>query len=111
MFICRTLQVLKTIDDFIESKLFHEAGIKDEKEGRIGPDLVTFDTSAHYGYFFLSHDRLDLNSQRNFSTIRANTGVYKGKWIYEMQLGTKGVMQVGWSTIHCKFNEESGVGV
>lgn len=42
--------------------------------------------------------------------MRANTGFYKGKWMYELQLGSKGVMQVGWGTAQCKFSQESGVG-
>lgn len=110
--ICRSSHILKTVDKFIEVTLSedHDIILEENIEGRIGPKLVTFDTSAHYGYFFVSHDRLDLNAQKNFSTIRANTSVYKGKWIYELQLGTRGVMQLGWCTIHCKFNEESGVG-
>lgn len=33
-----------------------------------------------------------------------------GKWQYEIMLGTKGVMQVGWATMNCKFSEEKGVG-
>ncbi|XP_078046669.1 E3 ubiquitin-protein ligase RNF123 isoform X2 [Augochlora pura] len=30
--------------------------------------------------------------------------------MYELQLGSRGVMQVGWSTINCRFNQEKGVG-
>jgi Kip1 ubiquitination-promoting complex protein 1 len=33
-----------------------------------------------------------------------------GKWQYEVQLGSKGVMQIGWATIDCKFSQEIGVG-
>ncbi len=69
------------------------------------------DTSAHHGLFIVSPDRLSVNSQSNFSTMRANTGVYHGKWMYEVQLGSKGVMQLGWGTAQCKFNQESGVGM
>ena len=84
---------------------------EDDKEGRLGPKNVRLDTSSHYGLFIVSPDRLSVNSQGNFSTMRANTGVYRGKWIYEVQLGSKGVMQLGWSTAQCKFNQESGVGM
>ena len=33
-----------------------------------------------------------------------------GKWMYEILLGTPGLMQVGWCTASCKFNREEGVG-
>jgi Kip1 ubiquitination-promoting complex protein 1 len=33
-----------------------------------------------------------------------------GKWQYEVQLGSTGVMQIGWATIDCKFSQEIGVG-
>lgn len=49
---------------------------------------------------------LQVTSHSNFSTIRANTCVCQGKWIYEVMLGSKGVMQLGWSTLDCKFSQE-----
>ncbi|XP_025989302.1 E3 ubiquitin-protein ligase RNF123 isoform X3 [Solenopsis invicta] len=64
----------------------------------------------HHGLCIISPDRLSVNSQSSFSTMRANTGVFKGKWMYEVQLGSKGVMQVGWGTAQCKFNQQYGVG-
>lgn len=33
-----------------------------------------------------------------------------GKWQFEVQLGTKGVMQIGWATRGCRFSQETGVG-
>lgn len=30
--------------------------------------------------------------------------------MYEVQLGSKGVMQVGWGTAQCRFNQQYGVG-
>ncbi|XP_011648350.1 E3 ubiquitin-protein ligase RNF123-like [Pogonomyrmex barbatus] len=83
---------------------------EDDREGRIGPYLVRFDISMHHGLCIVSPDRLSVNSQSSFSTMRANTGVFKGKWMYEVQLGSKGVMQVGWGTAQCKFNQQYGVG-
>lgn len=83
---------------------------KDNREGRIGPHVVRFDISMHHGLCIVSPDRLSINSQSSFSTMRANTGVFKGKWMYEVQLGSKGVMQIGWGTAQCKFNQQYGVG-
>lgn len=83
---------------------------EDVRPGRIGPRLARFDVSTHHGLFIVSPDRLSVNSQSNFSTMRANVGLFSGKWMYELQLGSKGVMQVGWGTAQCKFSQESGVG-
>ncbi|GLH11947.1 E3 ubiquitin-protein ligase [Gryllus bimaculatus] len=82
----------------------------DTREGRIGPPVVRFDIATHSGLFVVGADRLSVNSQSNFSTIRANACLFKGKWQYELQLGSKGVMQVGWATNFCKFSQEIGVG-
>ena len=32
--------------------------------------------------------------------------VLKGKWMYEILLGSKGIMQLGWATLQCKFTNE-----
>lgn len=104
---------LSLVNEYIETTLSKNApaqSTEDNRVGRIGPSLVRFDISTHQGLSIISPDRLTINSKRNFSTMRANTAVYKGKWMYELQLGSKGVMQVGWSTIACEFNQESGVG-
>uniref|UniRef100_A0A8C3GTZ1 E3 ubiquitin-protein ligase RNF123 n=1 Tax=Corvus moneduloides TaxID=1196302 RepID=A0A8C3GTZ1_CORMO len=46
----------------------------------------------------------------NFGSIRATTCVYKGKWIYEVLISSQGLMQIGWCTLNCRFNQEEGVG-
>ncbi|XP_053340032.1 E3 ubiquitin-protein ligase RNF123 isoform X1 [Clarias gariepinus] len=46
----------------------------------------------------------------NFSSIRAATCVFKGKWIYEVLISSQGLMQIGWCTLNCRFNQEEGVG-
>ncbi|KAG7203161.1 hypothetical protein KM043_010277 [Ampulex compressa] len=109
----RSLSSLNLANEYIKHALLRNVAtqdVQDNRIGRIGPNLVRFDTPTHHGLFIVSPDRLSLNSQSNFSTIRANTGIYKGKWMYELQLGSKGVMQVGWGSAQCKFNQEYGVG-
>lgn len=106
---------LENIDDFIEKELrkailLDASSISSENQGIIGPDKVIFDVSSNVGSLVIDRDRLGLSSQSNFSSIRANCCVYKGKWQYELLLGSKGVMQVGWATINCKFSQEKGVG-
>ncbi|XP_066594474.1 E3 ubiquitin-protein ligase RNF123-like [Prorops nasuta] len=109
----RTSQTIQYVDNYIKNVLAkYDAPLvfEDKRIGRIGPNLVRFDLSTHQGLFIVSPDRLSVNSQSNFSTMRANTAVFTGKWMYELQLGSKGVMQLGWSTAKCKFNQQSGVG-
>lgn len=109
----RMQHTLNLVNECISSTLAQESAtdkLEDKREGRLGNKITRFDTTTHQGLFIVSPDRLSLNSHSNFSTMRANAGVYKGKWMYEVQLGSKGIMQVGWGTSQCKFNQESGVG-
>ncbi|KOX75498.1 hypothetical protein WN51_12242 [Melipona quadrifasciata] len=104
---------LKSINKYIESALSKDApeiNEKDNRIGRIGQNIVKFDMTSRTGYFSFSFDRLYISSRSNFSTIKANIAVYQGKWMYEVYLVSKGLMQIGWSTINCKFTIESGVG-
>lgn len=112
-FFYRTLHSLSLADEYIKTALSEKEipeSLKDFREGRLGPKLVRFEISNPLGQYYLSPDRLSVNSQGNFSTIRANTAVFKGKWMFELQLGTKGIMQVGWGTPKSKFNHIAGVG-
>jgi len=29
-----------------------------------------------------------------------------GKWIYEVLISSQGLMQIGWCTLNCRFNQE-----
>lgn len=78
--------------------------------GRIGPPVTVFDVDRDMNFVNVSHDRLTVQSQSSFSTIRANTCVFKGKWMYEIQLKSKGVMQIGWCSPQCRFTPDTGVG-
>ena len=53
--------------------------------------------------FFLSH-------RANFSSVRANVAVFRGKWMYEVQLGSSGILQIGWTPPNARFTLEEGVG-
>lgn len=79
-------------------------------EGRLGCTEVLFDNTGSARTLAVEPDRLGVSSLSNFSSVRANSCVYKGKWIYELMLGSKGVMQIGWCTINCQFSQENGVG-
>jgi Kip1 ubiquitination-promoting complex protein 1 len=47
----------------------------------------------------LGRDDLDVEAISKFSSVRANTGVFSGRFYYEILLKTSGLMQVGWSTL------------
>ncbi|XP_062316015.1 E3 ubiquitin-protein ligase RNF123 [Osmerus eperlanus] len=80
-------------------------------EGRLGPLTVVLDhTSGFEGLLFVDDDLLGVIGHSNFSSIRATTCVYKGKWAYEVLISSQGLMQIGWCTLNCRFNQEEGVG-
>ncbi|KAJ8710742.1 hypothetical protein PYW08_009257 [Mythimna loreyi] len=83
----------------------------DDRFGRIGPKIVVFDASTGTGRLVLVGDeRVSVQGLSSFATIRATACVYGNKWMYEVQLGTKGIMQIGWCTSSCIFSMDTGVG-
>lgn len=32
--------------------------------------------------------------------------LFPGKWVYEVLISSQGLMQIGWCTINCRFNQE-----
>uniref|UniRef100_A0A8C9SEB7 E3 ubiquitin-protein ligase RNF123 n=1 Tax=Scleropages formosus TaxID=113540 RepID=A0A8C9SEB7_SCLFO len=84
---------------------------EDGREGRLGPSTVVLDhTTGFEGLLFVDDDLLGVIGHSNFSSIRATTCVFKGKWIYEVLISSQGLMQIGWCTLDCRFNQEEGVG-
>ncbi|ESO88781.1 hypothetical protein LOTGIDRAFT_234381 [Lottia gigantea] len=101
----------KSLEDSIEGTADCEEPMSESCHyGKIGGLEVMFDILSNVGTLIVEPDRLGLSSLSNFSTMRANCCVFKGKWIYELWLGSKGVMQLGWCTLNCKFSQEEGVG-
>uniref|UniRef100_A0A3B3B485 B30.2/SPRY domain-containing protein n=1 Tax=Oryzias melastigma TaxID=30732 RepID=A0A3B3B485_ORYME len=86
-------------------------GATPQVDGRVGPQPVVLDhTSGFEGLLFVDDDLLGVIGHSNFSSIRATTCVYKGKWAYEVLISSQGLMQIGWCTLNCRFNQEEGVG-
>jgi len=83
-----------------------------EVDGVIGPSVVTMDQGRSMGYFEFSKDKLDIEGRSNFSTCCANTALSKGKWMYEVLLLSRGIMQLGWTTpkSFASFTTQEGVG-
>lgn len=57
-------------------------------EGRLGPSKVVFvaDQSDGNNLVKISKDKLTIQSQSAFCTLKANCCVYKGKWMYEVSV-------------------------
>ncbi|XP_055716688.1 E3 ubiquitin-protein ligase RNF123 [Phlebotomus papatasi] len=86
-------------------------GEKDQEQaGRLGPAKTVFDKDPGNALVSISPDRLTVQSQSPFSTVKANCCVFQDKWMYEVQLRSKGVMQIGWCSAKCKFTTDTGVG-
>mmetsp|Transcript_13627 Transcript_13627/g.23196 ORF Transcript_13627/g.23196 Transcript_13627/m.23196 type:complete len:774 (+) Transcript_13627:464-2785(+) len=80
--------------------------------GRIGPKITKLDPkSAHGEAIYQANDQLDIEAKGKFVSIRANTGVFKGRFYYEVLLKTSGLMQIGFSTLQTPFSSQKGVGV
>ena len=67
-------------------------------------------TSPLPARFPTAHPGCCRRRRSNFSTVRSNACVFKGHWQYEVQLGSSGIMQLGWTTLQARFTSEEGVG-
>ncbi|XP_053233325.1 E3 ubiquitin-protein ligase RNF123 isoform X2 [Podarcis raffonei] len=105
----------QNLQEHVEGLLAEDAVSEDGQdqgvEGRLGPSTVVLDhTSGFEGLLLVDDDLLGVIGHSNFGSIRATTCVYKGKWIYEVLISSQGLMQIGWCTLNCRFNQEEGVG-
>lgn len=70
------------------------AAAAEQPRGRVGPRDVAIDRSSVCGSFGFSTDGLTLEALGNFTSCRANTAVFAGKWFYECTVLTSGIQQV-----------------
>ncbi|XP_066900284.1 E3 ubiquitin-protein ligase RNF123 isoform X3 [Kogia breviceps] len=95
----------------VDEEAEEEEESQGQVEGRLGPSTVVLDhTGGFEGLLLVDDDLLGVIGHSNFGTIRSTTCVYKGKWVYEVLISSQGLMQIGWCTINCRFNQEEGVG-
>uniref|UniRef100_A0A452QS34 RING-type E3 ubiquitin transferase n=1 Tax=Ursus americanus TaxID=9643 RepID=A0A452QS34_URSAM len=78
-----------------------------QAEGRLGPSTVVLDHTGGFEGLLLVDDDLLGVSEGN---ARGLTWLIPGKWLYEVLISSQGLMQIGWCTISCRFNQEEGVG-
>lgn len=77
---------------------------------RIHHHMMQMDASGGTSGLRLSRGGLQAESAEGFSSCRANACVYAGRWMYEVELGSGGVAQIGWCTVVTPFTLEEGVG-
>jgi len=64
-----------------------------KKVGRIGPAKVMMDKRSAYGQIhFKNRNNLEVECTSSFASVRANTGVFSGRYYYEVFLKTSGLM-------------------
>ncbi|GFP97326.1 E3 ubiquitin-protein ligase rkp [Phtheirospermum japonicum] len=73
-------------------------------------EVVGLEKSSICGDIRIVRQPLLVESHALFSSARANTCVWKGKWMYEVTLETCGIQQLGWASIACPFTDHKGVG-
>ncbi|KAM9326176.1 E3 ubiquitin-protein ligase RNF123 [Gastrophryne carolinensis] len=99
------------LDRLLSATETNEESPDQTAEGRLGPATVVLDhTSGFEGLLLVDDDLLGVIGHSNFSSIRATTCIFKGKWLYEVLISSQGLMQIGWCTLSCRFNQEEGVG-
>lgn len=91
-------QQLDKIDLYEESKEETKPKVKTYLErckevGRIGPSKTKLDMESVFGSFKeYGSEGLEVEAINSFSSIRANTAVFSGKFYYEVKLSTSGLM-------------------
>uniref|UniRef100_A0A3B3YX26 B30.2/SPRY domain-containing protein n=1 Tax=Poecilia mexicana TaxID=48701 RepID=A0A3B3YX26_9TELE len=98
--VCRKPLGFQDLSSHLE-KLLSEGETPEELrgKGRLGPQPVVLDhTSGFEGLLFVDDDLLGVSRVR------------LGKWAYEVLISSQGLMQIGWCTLSCRFNQEEGVG-
>jgi len=53
---------------------------------------------------------LQLESHTEWVTARSRTGILSGCWMFEVQVQSGGLQQIGWVTSHCHLSDLVGVG-
>ncbi|XP_045825053.1 E3 ubiquitin-protein ligase RKP isoform X2 [Trifolium pratense] len=81
-----------------------------EKDMICRPDVVGLEEYTICGDIKIVKPPFLIESLEMFSSVRANTCVWKGKWMYEVMLETSGIQQIGWATNSCPFTDHKGVG-
>lgn len=106
---------METINKYLNDKLenFHENIDENRINEVIAPSkIIVWDVESNEisNIAKVSKDRLSVTSSSAFSTLKANACVIKSKYMYEVQLKSKGVMQIGFCSASCQFTQDTGIG-
>jgi hypothetical protein len=96
----------------IKQKLQQNTNIIDKMRaiGKIGSLQTILDKSSLFGNLNQSYNDLRIESRNGFTSIRANNCVVSGKWVYEVQLLSNKLNQIGWCQLITPFTTTNGVG-
>ena len=97
--------MMDRINEHVEQANIKIVETKPLQYGRLGPETVSFNKMCQ-GHIKIDDSLMMVLGLSDFSSVRSNCCIYDGKWYYEVRLWSKGVMQLGWCTEHCKFTEE-----
>lgn len=83
-----------------ESKSTEAYFNKCKKIGRIGPVQAKINKKSGYGEaLYFGKEDLEFEATSSFYSVRANVGVFSGRYYYEVMLKSSGLMQLGWCTL------------
>jgi len=78
---------------------------------RVGPDCVHLAFFGNSNGATLRDDAAFVHNGSAFVTVRGNVCVLAGKWMYEVMLGSSGMLQIGWFCEQdLKPNAQDGIG-
>lgn len=106
---------LEAINRYLDEQLdFREEKVDKSRENEViaPPSVVVWDVESNdiSNMAKVSKDRLSITSSSAFSTLKANACIIGSKYMYEVQLKSKGVMQIGFCSSSCTFSQDSGIG-
>jgi hypothetical protein len=92
--------------------------------GKIGDTKTVLEENCINGEILFSYSKKKFNTKKNlrfldkyriqskqgFASIRTNNCVFKGKWVYEIQIITNNLQQIGWCQLNTPFTNTEGVG-
>ena len=78
--------------------------------GRIGTQPTILDQKSFNEKPRITFCSRKIEAIQSFSGARTNTCVTKGKWCYEVEIITNGLLQLGWCQLSTPFTSRLGVG-
>ena len=78
--------------------------------GRIGTQPTILDQKSFNEKPRITFCSRKIEAIQSFSGARTNTCVTKGKWCYEVEIVTNGLLQLGWCQLSTPFTSKLGVG-